>query len=59
MKFNLSLLAEIRMYSLSKEDRAKKMSVEHDELMQAIKMRDTENAKAKIIKHLEAVKLSI
>ena len=35
------------------------MPVEHEELLQAIKMRDKELAKAKLIKHLEAVKQSI
>ncbi len=59
MKFNLSLLAKIRMRSLGKPEREKKMPEEHEELMIALKMRDKELAKTKLIEHLEAVKRSI
>jgi len=59
MKFNLSLLAKIRMRSLGKPKREKEMPEEHDELMAALEKRDKELAKAKLIEHLEAVKRSI
>lgn len=59
MKFNLSLLAKIRMRSLGKLEREEKMAKEHEELMEAIKLRDKELAKAKLTQHLEAVKSSI
>jgi GntR family transcriptional repressor for pyruvate dehydrogenase complex len=59
MKFNLFLLAKIRMKSLGKLEREQKMPVEHKEVLEAIKLRNKDIAKEKIIEHLEAVKHSI
>lgn len=57
MKFNLSLLAKIRMRSLGRPEREQKMADEHWKLMDAIKARDKKLADDMIKQHLGAVKL--